>query len=362
MRPRFLIGLLLLPAFLVPAAFSDEPRPKAPELPPGKPVTLNGVKKLSDALASLAKQTGIPVNYPPDEADTPVEVRCEKDSFWQALDQIATAAGAEVDLYAPGGNLALRKRTGKPPLKGPQTVSHDGRFRTAIKRLTGSVDPETGETMYTAVLEVAWEPATQPYFLATQVNDLAVDGQKAPNSGGKHQFVFRQNASQFDTMIPSPPRDAKKIGVLSGKVAVVAPTRMVTFPFGALDEIKDATKREEGKLVCQIDKPKLEQTKWTVKVSLTYPPGNAEFDDTHSAYQMFGTNELVLESKDGKRRVAAVPSSIPSATSTSVVAVYTFPKDTRPPGEAKDWNVSFRAPAAVVRVPVSFAFKDVPLP
>jgi hypothetical protein len=365
MRLR-LTSLLLLAALLVPPpAFSDDPRPQPPELPPAKTVTLDGTMKLKAALAALEKQTKITVEDRRDEADKDIEVHCRNVPFWQALDQIAAAAGAEVELYSADGKVALRQRAGKKPLKGPQTVSYDGRFRTALKRVTGSVDPETGETTYAAVLEVAWEPGTQPFFLNTWVDDLAVDDQKAPHYGGKHQFVFRQNAEQFDTLIPPPPRDAKKIGVLSGKASVIAPTRLVTFPFGALDGLKAKARQEDGKVVCQIDELKLNQTLWSVKVSLSYPPGNAKFDDTHSPFQMAGTNELVLESKDGKRRLVAVPDSILAATTTSVVAVYNFrddPKANRLRGEAKDWNLSFRAPAAVVKVPVSFTFKDVPLP
>ena len=144
--------------------------------------------------------------------------------------------------------------------------------------------------------------------------------------------------------------------------AQVAPSRIATFAFGPLDQIKGMPKQEDGKVVCRIEDVKLSGNNWKVKVSMSYPPGNAELDDTHSAYQIAATNELVLESKDGKRRFVALPSYVPAATPTSVVVEYNLTKDNRPTGEAKDWTVSFRAPAAVVQVPVAFTFKDVPLP
>src|SRR5437764_799176 len=83
---------------------------------------------------------------------------------------------------------------------------YDGHFRTALKRITSFIDPETGETTYSATLEVAWEPTLQPFFLESQPQDLAVidDQTQKPlppiSLGHAKMFVFRQNAKTLDPL------------------------------------------------------------------------------------------------------------------------------------------------------------------
>jgi hypothetical protein len=328
------------------------------------------------ALAELTKQTHIPVDCPRDEAGKNIEIQCNNTTFWEALDRLAAAAGAEVDLYTTDGKLALRKRTGKPPLKGPQTVSYDGRFRTAIKRITGFIDPETGETTYSATLEVAWEPTLQPFFLDTQPQGLVViDDQTqkalpAISLGHEKPFVFRRNATTFETLLPSPPRGAKTLQLMEGKLSIITPTRMLTFSFDpSLDKLeqmvkdKKTPKAERDGVVCEVGKVSLGSANWGVTVTVPYPPGDATLDSSQ-VNEWVKTNELVLVSTDGKNRL--YPSSFyVSPVSERVTVTYNFgddPKEKRLRGEAKDWKLEYRAPAAVVKAPFSFKFKDVPLP
>ena len=200
----FTLALLPLPFLLLPAV-ADGP----PKLPTAKTVTLSGEMTVNEALAALTKQTGIAVTDRRDEPDAKITVHVNKVTFWQALDQIADRTNATVDLYTTNGKLALRKRTGKPLLKGPQTVSYDGLFRTSIKRLTASIDPETGQTTYSAALEVAWEPTLQPFYLETRPQNLVVKvADKAlPNVDlGKAQApVDGRNAALFETPFPTLP-------------------------------------------------------------------------------------------------------------------------------------------------------------
>jgi hypothetical protein len=372
MRPPLLTSVLLLPAFLVSSLlFSADPQP---ELPPVQRVTFDGNTEVSAALKLLHEKTRIPVEDRRGEPDTKIDLHLKEVTFWEALDRIATAAGAEVDLYAADGKLALRKRSGRPPLKGPQTVSYDGRFRTAIKRITGFIDPETGETAYSATLEVAWEPTLQPFFLDTQPQGLVVidDQTQKPlppiSLGHEKPFVFRRNAITFETLLPPPPRGAKALQLVQGKLSVVTPTKMLTFSFDpTLDKVeqmlkdKKTPRAERDGVVCEVTKVSLGSANWSVTVGVPYPPGDAKLD-TSQVNEWVKTNELALVSADGKSRVA--PASFYIAPVADRVSVtYNFDaKDDRLRDKKDAWKLEYHAPAAVIQASFAFTFKDVPLP
>jgi hypothetical protein len=361
------ILLLTCVALVAPSARSDEPT-KAPALPPPKTVTLDGSMKVKDALKALTKQTGIALEDVRSEEGEPITLQFKNAPFFQVLDKIAADSGANVDFYSTDGKIRLAERVGKPRLKGPQSVSYDGRFRTALKRVTGSINPETGETTYTGVIEVAWEPTLQPYFFRTRIDNFVVkddkmNAVKVPNAGGEQKFVYNLHAWQFDTALPALPRESKTIGLVEGQLSFIAPSDRLTFAFGGLNKVQNGTNSKQNNVAGQIDKVTLADKLWTVKASLTYPQGNAKLDDTHSAYEWAKTIELVLTSKDGKKTVAALPEFVETATATRVVATYYFkPNEGAGLGNPNDWDVSLRAPSLLVEVPVKFSFKDVPLP
>jgi hypothetical protein len=373
MSSRILAILLVCPALIPFMTFAEEPPPK--KAPEPQPVTLSDTMEVSAALAALTKQTGIPVVDRRGEPDAKVTVDLKKATFWQALDQIADAANAQVDVYTSDGKLALKKRNGKPAFKDAQLVSYDGLFRTSIKRITPSLDLETGEITYRASLEVAWVPTLQPFYLETRPQNLVVKDDQmnelpAINLGNAKAQADGRNALLFDTLLPAPPREARKIGQIEGKLSIIAPTKMLAFSFpDPLDELEKNAKAgkpakvKQSDISCEITTVKLAKDHWEVKVTLTYPPGNIAELGTHQSWLV--NNELVLESKDGKTRFSASSYYLDPATATHAVATYNFqndPKQNRVLGKPEDWKLSYRTPEAVVTIPISFSFKNVPLP
>jgi hypothetical protein len=104
----------------------------------------------------------------------------------------------------------------------------------------------------------------------------------------------------------------------------------------------------------------LDRDRWTVTVALDYPPGGKELD----SYQSWVVNnEMVLESKDGKRRLARSNYVVESASPRRAVVSYHFrDTDKGRRGRPEDWKLLYRAPASVIELPITFRFKDVPLP
>jgi hypothetical protein len=166
--------------------------------------------------------------------------------------------------------------------------------------------------------------------------------------------------------LPALPRSAPRIGLLEGRLNVIAPSKMLTFTFDALDRLDkggpDAPERrltQEG-VVCRLGKIVLAKDRWTVQVLLDYPPGNRPLE----SYQSWVVNnELVLESSDGKRRLVSGDYVLESATPRRAVLSYHFrDKESQVRGRPEAWRLTYRTPASIVEWPVRFSFKEVPLP
>jgi hypothetical protein len=299
-------------------------------------------------------------------------------TFWPALDAIARAARGRVDLYPRDGKLALvRKPVGyvEPP------VSYSGLFRTSVKRVTASRHMETGASAYFASLEVAWEPTLEPLFLVTSPHGLTVrDDQGHELSARKEEStnapvdgpsvdgppVDGRFALEFDVPLPGVPRSASRLALLEGKLTAIAPSKVVTFAFDSLDRIAESaadsplrTQSQEG-VNCRIRKVQHSRDRLTVQVAIDYPPSLVKLGSYQSKVV---NNEMVLESQDGSKRLTTGEYELEKATDRQAVISYHFTDKNSPQrGRPADWKVRYRTPASLVVVPLTFSFKDVPLP
>jgi hypothetical protein len=231
-------------------------------------------------------------------------------------------------------------------------------------------DLDTGDDRCTVFLEVAWEPGLLPLYLETRPQELRLlDDKRRPvpvsTDGSSLAPVDGRISLISEVQIPSLPRSSPRIGLLEGRLNVIAPSKMLTFHFDALDRLDkagpDAPERrqtQEG-VVCRLGKIVLARDRWTVQVVLDYPPGNRPLE----SYQSWVVNnELVLEGRDGKHQLASSDYVLESSTPRRAVLSYHFrDRDRQVRGRPEDWNLSYRTPASVVEWPVRFSFKDVPL-
>jgi hypothetical protein len=334
------------------------PQPKRLALPSGK-------QPLGKFLAEIARQASIRVEDQRGEPEPALELRLDRPTFWQALDALAEASGSRVVLHPRGGTIALA-RAGPDARRLP--ISHDGFFRAALRRVIASRDLETGAVSYSASVEVAWEPSLQPLLLETHPRDPRLfDDQGRPvamaQEGSSLVPVDGQVALTFDVPLPPLERSVGKIGRFEGKLAAVAPSKMLEFAFDRLDRLeKDTNLRsltQEG-VACHISKLILAKDRWTLQVSLKYPPGGV----TLESYQSWVVNnELALVSSDGTRRLTPAGYVLENSTARQAVLSYHFKDDGRSVrGKPEDWKVVYSTPAALVEIPFTFSFKDVPLP
>lgn len=337
--------------------------------PAAKLVTLQAEKVLlSKALDELARQTGVRVEDRRGEPDRDVRVDLKGVTFWQALDRIAEAAGARVYLYPRSGRITLVPR--RPDAPAPR-VSYDGPFRTAITKVMTAHDLETGAHTCKVVLEVAWEPQLQPFYLETRPQGLVVrdEGNRpvaVPEPGSSQAPVDGRISLAFEVALPAPPRTAAKIGLIEGHFSAIGPSKMLTFTFDTLDRLHAAAadgpsrKLTQEGVTCRVRKVVLAEDRWTVQVALDYPPGNKDLE----SYQSWVVNnEMVLVSADGKRRLPSSSYVIDSMSARRAVIAYNFvDKGRLRRGKPGDWKLAYRAPASVIEMPLTFSFKDVPLP
>jgi hypothetical protein len=91
-----------------------------------------------------------------------------------------------------------------------------------------------------------------------------------------------------------------------------------------------------------------------------YPSGMKQLD----SYQSWvGNNEMTLESLDGKKHFTSrhPPLEESTASRRARLSYYFRDKDLMR-DKSRNWKLNYRAPANLIKVPIAFAFKDIPLP
>ncbi|HBI42617.1 MAG TPA: hypothetical protein DDY78_07120 [Planctomycetales bacterium] len=344
------------------SAGSDDKQP-APRL-----ATIQGQHlPLKTVLAELDRQTSNVVIDQIGESNPVLDLDLKEITFWQALDAIAEKARARVDIHPRDGGVALAKRQAgwHPPL-----ISYSGLFRTTLNSISAKLDLETGARHYIGSLEVAWEPHLLPLLLETRPRSLAVRDD-AGRSIGSDSFasslapVDGRTSLAFEVTLPPVARSVNKLSLLEGQLYAVAPSKMLTLAFDSLDQLikapaDDARRKltQEG-VVCRVSKVVAADDHWSVEITLDYPDGNVKLD----SYQSWVVNnEIRLESKDGADHFPSSSYLLEESTPRHAVLTYHFNDKERMKRGLAEWKLVYRTPALVVKVPIAFSFKDVPLP
>jgi hypothetical protein len=349
----------------------DAPPTKLPE---PKLVTLHAEKiRTSQALAEIAKQTGIRVEAGTGLADESIPLNLQRMDFWRTLDVIAASANARVNLYPTSGRIVLDKRGVNyrlPP------ISYHGRFRLTVQKVTASRDLEIGDTDPRAsstniALQIAWDTELLPLYLETRPHAVRFmdDTNKVvtiPDEGSSLAPVDGLIALGIDLHLPSLPRSVSSLRSLEGELSMIGPSKMLTFTFDLLDRLAKANPNDperrmtqEG-VTCHILKVTLDRERWTVQIALDYPPGLKQLDTNQS---WVVNNEMTLESPDGKKRFASTNYVLEEVTPRRAVLSYHFrDRGGIMRGKPSGWRVTYRTPADLIEVPIKFKFKDIPLP
>ncbi|HEV3204559.1 MAG TPA: hypothetical protein VGY77_09255 [Gemmataceae bacterium] len=321
----------------------------------------------ADALKEITQQTGMKVMDRRRDQDALPRFALDlsKVTFWEAMDEIALKADLRISLYEREGGVAF--------VDGPhQTlpVSHSGVFRIAVKRLVSVRDLETEHHVWLLHLEIAWEPRFQPLFLEIQPDKLVVkDGKgvelKNIPAGSGRAPVTKPLAMETQIRVEAPSKPNDKISLLKGDMTMVGPSKMLTFTFDNLDQIqlgkkgKPRKETQEGVTV-NLREFRVEPEIWTFGLLLEYPPEGPEFESFES---WLVNNEIFLEKKNGKGRFAVNGGYDDEQAGHKAVFNYRFIDDNNLSlGKPTDWNLIYRTPGTIVKFPIQFEFKDLPVP
>jgi hypothetical protein len=312
---------------------------------------------VSSVLKTLGEQTGIAVlDRRREKADRRVTMDFDRVPFWQGVDRLVAATHSGLSLYQPEGSIALVDGPYRQP-----PVSYSGVFRTALKQISLSRDLEENSHFCHFQIEVAWEPAFQPFYLDPRIITVVygpdrTGAERAVKQPGKGQIpVTGRIVTDLEVHLPAPDRSVAAVKSLAGSFSVIGPMKMLTFEFADLKTVPVA-KVQEG-ISASLSDFSADEDHWTAKVALKYPSGGPHFESYQS---WLGNNKIVLQKKNGSQRWRPAGERILKLTSDQAVIEYYF--ENASGKDVADWRLIYDTPGPIVQVSASFHFKDVPLP
>jgi hypothetical protein len=333
----------------------------------GTKVRLSAKKMpLAEVFAAIEKQTGnrFVDNRDPDAGGNPpqsaVTVELKDEPFWPAIDRVLDQAAAGI--YAYGGEDAL-SIVSRPPGDAARygRASYSGPFRVELLEVQAQRNlRQPASDSLKLQLEVAWEPRLRPIAISQPVADIeaiADDGKK---------LTIEQPQAVLDVEVPGgtqaaevilpfelPPRGAKRIRSLRGKLRALVPGRQVTFRFDDLAKGAGKTKRLGG-IQVTIDDVRKNNEIWEIHMRFALDEANSALE-SHRGWVF--QNLSYLEGKDSEPiDNAGFETTRQTANEVGIAYLFDLPQGV----EGLTWV--YKTPAAIVELPVAYELKNIALP
>jgi hypothetical protein len=287
----------------------------------------------------------------------------DKVPFWQALDTVLDAANLQLYNYdVETGALAYVAR-GEGSLPRSTHGSYGGLFRLEPTKLEATSDLRNPMNKgLRLTVDVAWEPRVRPVVLELAPGDMKgtddAGGELMSDAGGETlEFPVRgTNAGvELELGFQLPPRSAKAIASIKGKMSALVLGRIEEFEFTDLEKAKGVEQERGGVTVVMRECRKNEEI-YDVKVRVKFGDAGKALE-SHQGW--IYDNECYLLDKSGNRiEVAGL-----EATSTGANEVgLDFKFDLGDETSAKGYKFIYKTPAAIVRIPIEFELKNIDLP
>lgn len=322
---------------------------------------------LAKVLAEIEKQTGNKLidnrQREGDGADADtngITIELKAEPFWPAIDQILDKGSLGVYSYSGEDGLSIVSRASdERPRHG--AGNYAGPFRIEVLEIQSQRSPRQPQRQSLKLqLEVAWEPRLRPIALSQPVADV-----KATTDSGQELQVTQPEAV-LDVEVPQgtqaaeivlpfslPPREAKRITTLRGKLRALVPGRQVKFQFDGLPGAAGRMERRGGVQVT-LDDVRKNNAIWELHMRLTLDE-NSEALQSHRGWIFQNLSYLV--DKDGQQvDNAGFETTRQTANEVGVAYLFDLPKGV----EGLSWV--YETPAAIVEVPVEYELKDIELP
>jgi hypothetical protein len=321
---------------------------------------------IAEVFSTIETQTGnklVDNRQQDDDADaspTNVTIELKGEPFWPALDQILDKGNMGV--YAYGGEEALSivsRASDERPRYG--SANYAGPFRIEVLEVQAQRNLRSPDQQsLKCQVEVAWEPRLRPIALSQPVADIS-----ATTDTGQ-QLMVSQPDAVLDVEVPNgtqaaeiivpfslPPREAKRITTLRGKLRALVPGRHVKFQF---DDLANAAGKSDsrGGVQVTVDDVRKNNAIWEVHMRLSLDEDN-EALQSHRGWAFQNLSYLV--DQDGQSiDNAGFETTRQTANEVGMAYLFDLPEGV----EGLSWV--YETPAAIVELPVEYEIKDIELP
>jgi hypothetical protein len=328
-------------------------------------ITLTGEMKLSEAIDSIANQSGNKLYLAMSDdgesaGDEKFTFEIKDEPFWQALDKVLDQASLSVNPYGDQVGLAISRRADMAAPRVGRAVYMQA-FRIAPLDISAQRDfaSGVGNTLQLQ-LEGAWEPRLVPVIVTVPMSAVTAtddQGKSLAVQGSEQEFEIPvgpgQSTVDMQLAFDLPERTAQKLTSVKGRLNVLLPGRAETFTFAKIDKAKKTSQTKAGVTVT-IEEVWKNNDAWEVRV-LT------RFEDAAGSLQSHlnwvFNNEAKLVAPNGEE----IPYDSLETTSedeNEVGMAYIFAREQG----LSDHTFIYRTPTSVTEVALDFELTDLDLP
>ncbi|MCA9229573.1 MAG: hypothetical protein KDA57_02900 [Planctomycetales bacterium] len=290
-----------------------------------------------------------------------VTIEIENEAFWPAIDKILDATEMSLYPFAEEEALAVINREERAaPRVG--RASYVGPFRieplAVVARRSLRSPSEQGASVE---LEIAWEPRLQPIALSQPAEGLEIvagDGSpitvRNPEASFDVEVQVGSHATELTIPLTLPPRGVSSIASFQGRLSALVPGRTVEFRFNELDKPQSVEQRRGGVRVT-LSGLRKNQALWEVHMRLQVESEEAGLESHRgwvfqNATYLLNKNEEIIDH-------AGFETTMQSEREIGLAYFFELPDDA-----IGEYTWVYRTPAAIVRVPVEYELKEIPLP
>ena len=320
---------------------------------------------VSKILAELERQSGNRIvdyraQFHQVAIDPVVELQFSEAPFWQALDE--TLDAAKLTVYAFGTPRAIcvvARPEGHAPRRAGACYRGPFRFEAVAIRAQRNPRQPSADGL-TVEIELSWEPRVQPIVLRQSLADLSAKldtGEmlaSAQQAGSVEIADFADRTAQrLQLPLPLPPRSAKRLSLLQGRLHAVLPGRPETFVFDGLGGGRPIVKRGAA-AVAIVEQTRQRGDQFEVRLTVRFDnPGEALA--THRGWIF--RNPARLRTADGRLLSPASAETVKQSL-REVGISYSFEYS----GEPGAAQFIYQTPTILAAADFDYELTDLPLP
>ncbi len=290
-----------------------------------------------------------------------VTLQLNDEPFWPALDKILDAA--HLTLYPFSGEASLgvinREATATPRATD---ASYSGPFRIQATNVVARRNLRSPEQQGVRLeLEIAWEPRLHPIALSQSADALKVvadDGSSIPLASSQTLFNVEvqpgSHATELILPLVLPPRSVTHLASIQGKMSALVPGRIVEFQFKKLKNFKSSTQARGGVQVT-LNRVRKSQDLWEFHMRLKVESAETGLE-SHRGW-VFQNLTYLLNQQGELIDHAGFETTMQTKTEVGLTYLFDLPTD-----DLTAYTWVYRTPAAIVRLPIEYELKEIPLP